>query len=156
MKKIWLMLVFLSLPLYSMAQVGPAPGVQLQDEGVVQGRVQILNCTGAGITCSKSGVTGTFNVTGGSGTFSLTEVEIDFGNSAKFEVTTTVVDAAVSATSKIIILQSGIAATGRQADENYYDGIICTATPGSGSFLLYCRNDRSVTHGKFKVNYTIG
>lgn len=48
-------------------QVGPAPGVGLQDEGVSQGRVQILNCTGAGISCSKSGVTGTVNVAGGGG-----------------------------------------------------------------------------------------
>ena len=42
--------------------VGPAPGVALQDEGVAKGRVQILNCTGAGIVCSKSGVTGAVTV----------------------------------------------------------------------------------------------
>ena len=45
--------------------VSPAPGIILQDEGVSQGRIQIFNCTGAGITCSRSGVTGTANVTGG-------------------------------------------------------------------------------------------
>ena len=45
------------------AGVGPAPGVGLQDEGTTQGRVQILNCIGTGIVCSKSGVTGTLSVT---------------------------------------------------------------------------------------------
>lgn len=135
---------------------GTAPGVNLQDEGVNQGRVQILNCTGAGITCSKSGATATVNVTGGAGTFALTQIEVDFGTDGKFVVTATVVDAAVVATSKIIFLQSGIAATSRQADENEMDGIICNATPGTGSFVIQCRNDRSPAHGKYKVNYTIG
>lgn len=138
------------------AGVGPAPGVQLQDEGVNQGRVQILNCTGAGITCSKSGVTGTLNAIGGSGTFALTTVEIDFGVDAKFVAKLTVIDAAVTATSKIIALQSGIAATGRQADENEMDSITCNATPAAGSFILQCHCSRSVTHGLFKVDYTIG
>jgi len=142
------------------AQGGPgvsnAPGVQLQDESVNQGRVTILNCTGAGITCSRSGTTGTLNATGGSGSFALTTVEINFGTDAKFVAKLTVVDAAVTATSKIIALQSGIAATGRQADENEMDSITCNATPAAGSFVLQCHCSRSVTHGLFKVNYTIG
>lgn len=142
---------------YVFAQgAGTAPGVQLQDEGVNQGRIQIINCTGAGVACSKSGATGTINVTGGAGTFTLTEIEIDFGSSGEFVYTATVVDAAVSAISKIIFLQSGIAATGRQADENEMDSITCNATPGSGSFVIYCQCQRSPTHGKFKINYSIG
>lgn len=47
--------------------VSPSPGIALQDEGSNQGRVQILNCTGTGIACSKTGVTGTINVAGGGG-----------------------------------------------------------------------------------------
>lgn len=72
--------------------VGPAPGVQLQDEGVTQRRIQILNCTGAGITCSASGVTGILNVTGGgSGSANVVSVSIDLGTSKGlvFSVTVT-------------------------------------------------------------------
>jgi hypothetical protein len=159
MKKLYYILSIILFATEALAQgpgVGPAPGIALQDEGVAQGRVQILNCTGAGITCSKSGVTGTLNATGGSGSFALTTVEIDFEVDAKFVAKLTVVDAAVTATSKIIALQSGIAATGRQADENEMDAIVCSATPAAGSFILQCACSRSVTHGLFKVNYTIG
>ncbi len=47
--------------------VGPAPGVGLQEEGANVGRVQILNCVGTAVTCTKSGVTGVLTITGGSG-----------------------------------------------------------------------------------------
>ena len=47
--------------------VESAPGVQLQDEGTGQGRIQILNCVGAGVACTKSGVTGVATIAGGSG-----------------------------------------------------------------------------------------
>lgn len=42
------------------------PGVQLQNSGSSVGQVTKLNCTGSA-TCTKSGSTGTVNVTGGSG-----------------------------------------------------------------------------------------
>lgn len=138
------------------AQVGPAPGIQLQDEGVNQGRIQILNCVGAGVVCTKSGVTGTATISGGGAGASWTATEIDFGVDAKFVAKATVTDAAITATTKIMVLQSGIAATGRQADENEMDSITCSATPGTGNFILQCGCQRSVTHGLFKVNYTLG
>jgi hypothetical protein len=36
------------------------------------------------------------------------------------------------------------------------DSITCSATPGTGTFILQCACQRSVTHGLFKVNYTTG
>jgi hypothetical protein len=52
-----------------LAQGGPgvtaAPGVKLLDEGVDQGRVQSLDCTGVGIACSLVGNVGTVNVASG-------------------------------------------------------------------------------------------
>lgn len=180
------------------AQVGPAPGVQLQDEGANQGRVQILNCAGTGVTCSKSGVTGTVTISGGSGYSTIqdettpltqratvnftgsgvscvdnsgatrtdctisggagaswTEYEIDFGLVAKFVDVETVTDGAVSGSSKIMVLQSGAAATGRQSDENEMDVIQCNANPGTGQFTLRCHSERTRVHGKFKVLYTV-
>lgn len=51
------------------AQGGPgvsaAPGVQLQDEGTGQGRVQLIDCIGLLIVCGKTGVTGTITVNAG-------------------------------------------------------------------------------------------
>ena len=41
------------------------PTIMLQDEGVRQGPVQVLNCTGSSLTCSKSGMVGTIDATGG-------------------------------------------------------------------------------------------
>lgn len=41
------------------------PPMTLYDEGVKQGPIFKIDCTGAGIDCSKSGITGTFHVTGG-------------------------------------------------------------------------------------------
>lgn len=52
------------------AQTGghdPGMTVRLDDEGVSQGRVKALDCAGAGITCSRSGITGTLTVAGGGG-----------------------------------------------------------------------------------------
>ena len=91
---------------------------------------------------------------GGAGA-SWTQYEIDFGASAKFVDTEIVTDAAVSGTSKIIVMQYGVAATGRQADENEMDGIQCNAIPGTGQFTLNCRTERTPTHGKFKVLYNV-
>lgn len=55
--------------------IGPAPGVGLQDEGVAQGRVQILDCVGTSIACTKSGVTGTITITGGGSGYNTIEDE---------------------------------------------------------------------------------
>lgn len=51
------------------AQITPAGGIQLQDEGVPKGRIGTLNCKGAGVDCAASGGLGTLTVTpGASGT----------------------------------------------------------------------------------------
>jgi hypothetical protein len=93
--------------------VGPAPGVALQDEGVAQGRVQILNCTGAGITCSKSGVTGTLNAGGGAGSSNGVVVSINLGTGLGLVYTVTVVGQAwVTATSAIACSPFGTTADG--------------------------------------------
>lgn len=136
-------------------QLSSSGGVTLQDEGTSQGRVQRLNCTGSGVTCSASGSTGTINVTAGGGSLTISTTEIDFGTDAKFVAKATVTDAGVSGTSKILVWQSGEAATGRQSDENEMDGITCNAKNGSGSFTLRCQANRSVTHGKYQVYYTV-
>lgn len=44
-----------------------SPTIELRDEGASQGGVKKLDCTGAGVTCSRSGVVGTINIAGGGG-----------------------------------------------------------------------------------------
>lgn len=96
------------------AQVGPAPGVQFNDEGVSQGRVQIINCAGAGIVCTKSGVTGTLTVTGAAGS-----------------VYTTVQEESVSLTQRAILNFLGSSIT--CVDNGGTLATDCTITGGSGS-----------------------
>ena len=130
------------------------PGVRVQDEGADQGRARTLNCTGAGIACTVAAGVATVTAGGGAGA-SWTTVEIDFGTAARFVAKATVTDASVSATSKLIAVQAGTAATGRQADENELDAITCRGIPATGTFTLICSCERSVTHGLFKVHYTV-
>jgi hypothetical protein len=118
MKKLYYILAVLLFATEVFAQggpgVGPAPGVALQDEGIAQGRVQILNCTGAGITCSKSGVTGTLNATGGgAGSANGVVVSISLGTGLGLIYTVTVVGQAwVTATSAIACSPFGTTADG--------------------------------------------
>ena len=134
----------------------PSVTIELKDEGTSQGNIKKIDCTGTGITCTRTGVTGTLNVTGGGGGGTWTTVEIDFGVAARFVAKTTVTDASVTGTSKIIVVQAGTAATGRQADENEMDAITCSGIPATGTFTLQCLCQRSVTHGLFKIHYTVG
>lgn len=133
------------------------PGLEVRDEGTSRGWPIAINFVGGSISCAapSSGVV-TCTVTGGSGGFAPTEVEIDFGTAADFVATTVITDATVSTSSKIAAWQSGTAATGRQADENEMDEITCRGIPGTGNFTLICSCARSVTHGKFKVLYSVG
>lgn len=158
-RRLWLSLILLALSLVSAVEsnadsLQPGARIQLQDEGTTQGPVNKLNCTGTGVTCSVSGTTGTINATGGTGSFAITEAEIDFGDSSVyFDGVFTVTDAAIASTHKIIALQSGAAATGRDEDENEMDSLELRAVAGTGQFTLYVTCYEGC-HGKFKVNYT--
>lgn len=112
---------------------------------------------GTNVTVSPTNGVGrvTVNASGGGGGASWTAVEVDWGLTAARSAKLVVVDAAVTASSKIMALQSGIAATGRQADENEMDAVQCRAIPASGSFTMVCVALEGLTHGLFKINYTV-
>ena len=152
----WLLALVLALvtPLATNADQVTTSGITLQDEGVDQGRVQKLNCTGAGVTCSKSGAVGTINATGGSGSFSISEAEIDFGNSEVFfDGVFTVVDASINSAHRLLVNQSGEAPTGKDEDENEMDALALRAVAGTGQFTLYVTCHEGC-HGTFKINYS--
>lgn len=111
---------------------------------------------GTNVTISPTSGVGdvTINASGGAGA-SWTQVELDFGVGAQKSTFSYVTDATVTAASKIMVLQSGIAATGRQADENEMDAIVCRAIPATGTLRIICSVLEGVTHGLFKVNYTV-
>lgn len=77
----WLPIVAFLVALPFLASGNSAPGVQVQDEGSLQGAAWRLNCTGAGIACTVSGGTATLNATGG-GSSPLTTKGDLFGRDA--------------------------------------------------------------------------
>jgi hypothetical protein len=98
--------------------------------------------------------TGLEFVAGGGGSFTVTETEVDFGTNPVVEKTFTIVDALVSATSKIMVTESGSIATGRIAGgDSLWDSIVYSCVPASGSFTLYARASGSVV-GYRKLFYT--
>lgn len=130
------------------------PPVIIQNAGTTQGAVNTINFTGS-VTATVSGNVATVNVTG-SGSSTVTEIEIDFGSSPTRTKKFTVVDAGVSASSKLVITQSGHAATGRQADENEMDPILFSGTPASGQFTLIANALTGPVAGKYRANYVVG
>lgn len=85
----------------------------------------------------------------------MKEVELDFGTPAVVEKVFTVADAAVTAVSLINMLQSGAAATGRQADEAEFDAIDCRCEPFLGGFRVYATSLLGSVLGKYKFNYAL-
>lgn len=109
-----------------------------------------INATGDLILVGSTGANGT---NGSNGALTVTETEIDFGVVPVHKKQFTITDAGISATSKIIAVQSGKAATGRDADENEMDALILNCNPGTGQFTLNAFALPGPVTGKYKVNY---
>ena len=121
----WVVVIVIMWAGISHGQVGPAPGIQLQDEGVNQGRIQIFNGAGAGITCVRSGVTGTCTVTGGGGgSANVVEVSVDLGISKGLIFSVTVTGQAwVTATSSIACTPLGVTTDGQTVETVVASGV---------------------------------
>lgn len=134
--------------------VSGSSSVLLQDEGISRGASYVFNFVGAGVTTTLTNGTASINIPGGAGA-SWTEIEIDFGPLPRYVVTSSIADGTVSATSKINIWQAGIAPTGKTADENEMDGLICNAFPGTGTFDLRAFAVPGPVSGKYVFWYTV-
>lgn len=86
----------------------------------------------------------------------IRQVEVDFGTIPTLTRTFLIIDSIVLTTSHLMIVQSGEAATGRDADENEMDPIIFSGLPQAGKFILNANSLNGPVVGKFKVNYKIG
>jgi hypothetical protein len=86
------------------------PRIEILDEGVSQGRVTRVDFTGAGVVASVAGELATVTISGGGGGGgSATRVVVTAAFPAKPNQVINVVDASVSATSKVLAWVSGLA-----------------------------------------------
>ena len=93
---------------------------------------------------------------GGGGGGTWTEVEIDFGSTKpQYDAQFTITDAGVSSSSKLIVLESGKAATGRVLGDSQWDSIGLSANPGAGNFVVYAVANPGPVKGKRKIQYQI-
>lgn len=87
----------------------------------------------------------------------LKQTEVDFGAAPVADGIFVVVDADVSAGSKLIAQVAYEAPTGKDLDEVEMDDLQVRAGPGAGELTLFIRAaDGSYLHDKFKINYLIG
>jgi hypothetical protein len=133
------------------------PLIEVRDEGVSQGYVSTIDAVGAGVVASVSGNVGTLTISGGGGgALTVTETEVDFGTTPTRDKQFSVTDAGIGAASKILISESGKAATGRVAGDSQWDSIACAALPAAGSMTVYCVASPGPVVGKRKLQYVIG
>ncbi len=94
------------------------------------------------------------SATGGGGSFTVTETEVDFGATPTTDATFTITDASITATSKIMVTESGSIATGRVASgDSLWDTITYSCAAATGSFTLFARASGAVV-GYRKLYYT--
>lgn len=115
--------------------------VDIQDEGVSQGRAVAVNFTGAGVTASISGFTATVNIPGGSGSGATGTAVLDFGAFPGTGDTKVVVtgQAGILAGSIVNAWIRPVATADHTADEHILEPIRVIAgliVPGTG-FTIY-------------------
>lgn len=127
--------------------------VEIRDEGTSLGRALALNFTGAGVTASLSGLVGTVVIPGGGGGgATATRVVVALPTPDRVSHTVTVVDATVTATSKVLVWLSGLIDS--DPNSNMEDSIVLKAFAGSGSFLAQIES-RLPIGGNISIDYVV-
>lgn len=93
---------------------------------------------------------------GSSASATWTELEVDFGTDPVFDSTFLISDATISGTSKVAVVPSGNAGTGRTADDWQWDGASIAAVPGSGQARCYVTFTPGPVVGARKFVYQVG
>lgn len=127
-------------------------------EGLADFLANSVLVAGANVTVTYNEAAGTITIAstgGGPGGGTWTEVEIDFGSLPVYDKTLTVTDAAVTGTSKVVVVPSGNAPTGLTADEWLWDTITFAALAGTGQFTLYATPNPGPVMGKRKIFYQV-
>jgi len=84
------------------------------------------------------------------------QIEVDFGATPTRYFNGMISDADITTNSKLMIVQSGDAATGRAADEEEMDPLLPRAKVQNGSFILHVTALEGPVVGSYRLNYTIG
>jgi hypothetical protein len=79
---------------------------------------------------------------------------IDFGSIPSSGKAFTVTVAGMTAANFVTVTQSGLAATGRSADENEMDILMLNAIAGTGQFTLNAITGAGPVVGKYVINYS--
>ena len=113
---------------------------------------------GANVTLTQSGSNITVAAAaGGSGTFTITQTAVNFGTTPTWGTVFTITDGAVNATSKVIVVHSGNAATSKSEDENEMDYLLMNAAVSiSGQFTLRAVAIPGPVVGTYTINYALG
>jgi len=112
---------------------------------------------GTNITLTSSANTVKIDASGGGGSASITEVEIDLGTTPVYEGDINIVDAGVSTTSQILAQVLYKAPTGKDLDEIEMDNFNLKCEPLAGSFNLKIRSeDGSYLADRFLIGYLVG
>jgi hypothetical protein len=102
-----------------MTGAGLQPGtlIELKDEGASQGRVKVLDCVGAGVACTRSGVTGTLTISGGGGGGgNFVAATVDFGASGNTNASVVVTGQTWVTSSSTIVCAPTLLATASRTD----------------------------------------
>lgn len=92
---------------------------------------------------------------GSSSSSTWTEVEVDFGTDPVFDASFLISDVAITGASKVAVVPSGKAATGRTADDWQWDTCSVAASPGSGSATCYVLFSPGPVVGPRKFQYQV-
>ncbi len=88
---------------------------------------------------------------------SISQTEIDFGTLPVSNASFTIVDAAVTLSSRLLAQVAYEAPTGKDVDEIEMDDLQLRCQAGTGQFLLFAQaSDGSYLADKFKINYQVG
>lgn len=129
-------------------------GVQIKDEGAVQGGAKILNCVGSGITCTATGGTATITANGGAGSGAGVEVSVNLGSTGGAVFTATVSSQSwVTASSYIACAPFATAADGQTVETYAAAGFTTNAAARvvGASFDLWIFSPRGAT-GTFRFH----
>lgn len=145
------------MPIFNPPAAGGGGGaITTKDEGsTLSSTVTTLDFVGAGVTASGAGATTTITIAG-AGAASMSQTTIDFGSTEKSDELFNVVDAGISATSKIIAFVTWLSTLGRDADEIMADPISISIQPKAGSMDIYAMALEGTVSGKYAINYQIG
>jgi hypothetical protein len=143
-------------------QAGGADPIKLDDLAAPDDNIDLnASLTAHGLMQKYPGGTtnflradGTFAAPG-SGTFAVTQVEVDFGTTPVESAIFTITDAGMTTTKHVIASLAYEAPTGKDLDELEMDTLSIICGNGTGQFDMFIRTtDGSYLADKFKINYS--